>query len=100
MAFWCFRQRYHIDSKDKQIDVGPIGMQVIRNVGEAWSQGIEVEAMLRPTDRLTLTANAAFGRSGFTDFVDPLSGVSYTGNGAVSLCGYADRGAPCFSRRS
>lgn len=71
---------YHIDSRDKQIYVGPVGMQVIRNAGEARSQGIEVEATLKPTDRLSLTANAGFGRSEFTNFVDPLSGVNYTGN--------------------
>lgn len=71
---------YHIDSRDKQIYVGPVGMQVIRNAGEARSQGIEIEAVIKPTDRLTLTANAAFGRSEFTNFVDPLSGVDYTGN--------------------
>src|SRR5690606_28898970 len=47
---------YQIDSRDKQIYVGPVGMQVIRNAGEARSQGIEVEATLKPTDRLALTA--------------------------------------------
>lgn len=70
---------YYIKSKDKQIYVGPIGLQVIRNAGEAESTGVELEATLKPTDRLTLTANANFGRSEFTNFIDPLSGVNYNG---------------------
>ncbi|WP_049766111.1 TonB-dependent receptor [Rhodopseudomonas palustris] len=71
---------YRIESKDKQIYVGPIGLQVLRNAGEATSTGVEVETRIRPTERLTLTANANFGRSEFTDFVDPISGVIYNGN--------------------
>ncbi|MFT4119819.1 TonB-dependent receptor [Bradyrhizobium sp.] len=70
---------YYIASQDKQIYVGPVGLQVIRNAGEAVSKGIEFEATLKPTDRLTFTANANFGRSEFTNFVDPLSGVNYNG---------------------
>jgi len=71
---------YHIESKDKQIYVGPIGLQVIRNAGRAESTGVELEAVLKPTDRLTVTANGNFGRSKFTDTVDPLSGIVYSGN--------------------
>ena len=59
--------------------MGPIGLQVIRNAGEAVSKGIEFEATVKPTDRLTLTANANFGRSEFTSFIDPLSGTNYNG---------------------
>lgn len=70
---------YYIESKDKQIYVGPIGLQVIRNAGEAVSKGLELEATVKPTNRLTLTANANFGRSEFTDFIDPLSAVNYNG---------------------
>ncbi|WP_245281530.1 TonB-dependent receptor [Rhizobium sp. AAP43] len=71
---------YHIRSSDKQIYVGMIGQQFIRNAGVAVSTGIELEAAWRATDRLTLTGNAAFGRSEFTDFTDPYTGVSYDGN--------------------
>lgn len=71
---------YHIRSSDKQIYVGMIGQQFIRNAGEATSTGIELEAAWRATDRLTLTGNAAFGRSEFTDFTDPYTGTSYDGN--------------------
>lgn len=71
---------YHIASNDKQIYVGPAGLQVIRNAGKGESNGVELSAMLKPTDQLTLNATANFGRSEFTDLVDPLSGVSYTGN--------------------
>ncbi|WP_210324525.1 TonB-dependent receptor [Chelatococcus reniformis] len=68
---------YYIRSQDKQIYVGPIGLQVIRNAGEAESLGVEVEATLRATERLTLTATGSFGRSTFSDMVDPLSGAAY-----------------------
>jgi len=71
---------YHIRSTDKQIYVGAIGQQFIRNAGEAASTGVELEAKWYATDRLTLTGNAAFGRSEFTDFTDPYTGVSYDGN--------------------
>jgi pesticin/yersiniabactin receptor len=71
---------YHIRSSDKQIYVGAIGQQFIRNVGEATSTGIELETTWRATDRLTLSGNAAFGRSKFTDFTDPYTGVSYDDN--------------------
>jgi pesticin/yersiniabactin receptor len=71
---------YHIRSSDKQIYVGMIGQQFIRNAGEATSTGIELEAAWRTTEKLTLTGNAAFGRSKFTDFTDPYTGTSYDGN--------------------
>ncbi|WAJ28492.1 TonB-dependent receptor [Antarcticirhabdus aurantiaca] len=70
---------YLITSKDKQIYVGPIGQQTIRNAGEAESKGVEIEAAFRPTDALTLTGNLALGRSRFTDFVDRAAGISYDG---------------------
>jgi len=71
---------YHIVSDDKQIYVGPVGQQVIRNAGEAESTGIEIEAQWRPTDRLTFRANANYGRSEFTHFIDAGAGVDYSGN--------------------
>lgn len=71
---------YRIRSSDKQIYVGMIGQQFIRNAGEATSAGIELEAAWRATQKLTLTGNTAFGRSWFTDFTDPYTGTSYDGN--------------------
>lgn len=71
---------YHIRSSDKQIYVGMVGQQFLRNAGEATSTGIELEAAWRASDRLTLTVNAAFGKSEFTDSTDPFTGTSYDGN--------------------
>ncbi|TWF46513.1 TonB-dependent receptor [Neorhizobium alkalisoli] len=71
---------YHIRSSDKQIYVGMIGQQFLRNAGEATSTGIELEATWRATDRLTLSGNAAYGRSEFTNSTDPYTGTSYNGN--------------------
>lgn len=71
---------YHVMSDDKQIYVGDIGYQVIRNVGEASSTGVEFEARWQATEQLSFLANATFGRSEFTDFVDPDTGIDYSGN--------------------
>lgn len=71
---------YHIASKDKQIYVGVVGAQTIKNAGEAESTGVELEATWRPNRNLTILTTAAFGRSEFTDFVDAASGNTYTGN--------------------
>lgn len=71
---------YHIVSEDKQIYVGPVGWQTIKNAGEAESTGVEIEATWRPTRNFTVMTTANFGRSKFTDFVDAGSGNDYTGN--------------------
>lgn len=71
---------YHIVSEDKQIYVGLVGSQTIKNAGEAESTGVELEATWRPNRNLTVLTTAAFGRSEFTDFVDAASGNIYTGN--------------------
>ncbi|WAC29279.1 TonB-dependent receptor [Ancylobacter sp. SL191] len=71
---------YYINSTNKQIYVGPVGFQVIRNAGAAESYGVEVEARWRATDRLSFGATATYGRSVFTDFTDPTTGQNYDGN--------------------
>jgi pesticin/yersiniabactin receptor len=71
---------YYIASNDKQIYVGPVGLQTIQNAGAAESKGIELEATWRPNRNLTVLTTAAFGQSKFTDFVDAASGNNYNGN--------------------
>ena len=71
---------YYIMSNDKQIYVGPVGLQTIKNAGSAESKGIELEATWRPNRNLTVLTTAAFGQSEFTDFVDTASGSNYNGN--------------------
>jgi pesticin/yersiniabactin receptor len=71
---------YRIRSTDKQIYVGILGQQIIRNAGSALSRGIEAEAAWRVTGRLDLAGNVTIGRSRFTDFVDRAAGKDYTGN--------------------
>lgn len=71
---------YRIRSSDKQIYIGMIGQQFIRNTGTATSTGVELEASWRASSRLTLTGNTALGRSVFTDSTDPVTGISYDGN--------------------
>lgn len=70
---------YYIASDNKQIYVGPVGMQVIRNVGKAESYGVEVEASWKATERLSFSATGTWGRSVFTDFIDPVSGQDLNG---------------------
>lgn len=71
---------YYIRSEDKQIFVGPVGAQVIENVGDGESYGVELEAAYYPTDQLTLTANAAYGRSEMKNADDPATGEDFDGN--------------------
>lgn len=71
---------YRIVSKDKQIFVGALPNQTIKNAGEAESQGVELEATWKASRQLTLLGNLTIGRSKFTDFVDPAVGAVYTGN--------------------
>ncbi|MDQ8728671.1 TonB-dependent receptor domain-containing protein [Bradyrhizobium sp. LHD-71] len=71
---------YHIKSEDKQIYVGVVPNLVIRNVGEATSTGIEIETALRPTELLTLNASVSYGVSRFEDYVDPVTGIDFSGN--------------------
>lgn len=71
---------YWIQAKDKQIYVGPLGAQVLRNAGSADSRGVELDLHLYPTDRLTLRVGATYGRATFRDATDPQTGASYDGN--------------------
>ncbi|MFG1361005.1 TonB-dependent receptor [Xanthobacter pseudotagetidis] len=79
-AFELSTALYYIASNDKQIYVGPVGFQVIRNVGAAESYGVELEARWRATERLSFSATATYGRSLFSDFTDPTTGESFDGN--------------------
>lgn len=72
-AFWIF-------TDNKQIYVGPIGSQFLRNAGDAESYGVEVDARFRATNDLTFDFGATFGRSEFTDARDPSTGATYDGN--------------------
>ena len=71
---------YHIDSSDKQIYVGVVPNMVIRNVGEASSTGVELEATVRATDLLTVKGSMSYGVSRFDRFIDPDTHVDYSGN--------------------
>jgi pesticin/yersiniabactin receptor len=72
-GFWTW-------TEDKQIYVGPVGQQYLRNVGDAESYGLEIDALFRPTEALTLTLGATIGRSTFDDAVDPVTSTDYDGN--------------------
>ncbi|GGB56040.1 TonB-dependent receptor [Tistrella bauzanensis] len=56
---------YLITALDKQIYTGPLGAQVLRNMGDALSHGIELDGAFRATTDLTLRAGATIGRSEF-----------------------------------
>ncbi|KMO38083.1 hypothetical protein VQ03_18075 [Methylobacterium tarhaniae] len=70
---------YRIESSNQQIYTGPVGFQVLRNAAEGTSTGVEIELALRPTDRLTLTAQGALGRSEFSGYTDPVTGQRIAG---------------------
>ncbi|WFQ80458.1 TonB-dependent receptor [Xenorhabdus sp. SF857] len=67
---------YYIRSKDKQIYVGPMGGQFIRNAGKAESKGIELSSQIKPMQGLRLSLGGSIGKSNFTDTT---RGVSYKG---------------------
>jgi pesticin/yersiniabactin receptor len=71
---------YWILTEDKQIYVGPVGSQVLRNVGDAESYGIELDARFIPFDPLTIDLGVTIGESEFTDAEDDLTGQSFDGN--------------------
>lgn len=71
---------YHIDTKDKQTFIGPVGLQYLRNIGDAESTGIEMESRIMAGANTRIDLTAAFGRSEYSSAVDPLTGVSYDGN--------------------
>ncbi|WP_051690983.1 TonB-dependent receptor [Photorhabdus australis] len=70
---------YYIRSKDKQIYVGPIGMQSIRNAGKAESKGIELSSQIKPMQGLKFSLGGSVGKSNFTDATDTTNGISYNG---------------------
>ncbi|WP_076589746.1 TonB-dependent receptor [Vibrio ostreicida] len=67
---------YWIKTKDIQLYTGDPsqGNQVLRNMGEAKSQGLEIDMAYYPTNDLTLTIGGTFGKSTFE------SGSDYQGN--------------------
>ncbi|PHM38112.1 TonB-dependent receptor [Xenorhabdus innexi] len=70
---------YYIQSKNKQIYVGPPGMQSIRNVGKAESKGIELNSRIKPIKGLSLSLGSSIGKSNFTHATNAASGISYNG---------------------
>ncbi|WP_045975015.1 TonB-dependent receptor [Vibrio neptunius] len=56
---------YWIETKDIQLYTGNPNSQVLTNMGDAQSKGIELDLAYYPTDDLTLTLGATFGQSTF-----------------------------------
>ncbi len=71
---------YYQEARDKQIYVGPVGVQVLRNMGTSESMGLELELNLQPVKRFGLDASLNWGRSEFKRFIDPFTGIDYSGN--------------------
>lgn len=71
---------YWISTKDKQIYVGPIRAQFLRNAGDAVSYGVELDSRVYATDDLTFDLGVTLGRSKFTDAEDPQTGADFDGN--------------------
>ncbi|WP_180275374.1 TonB-dependent receptor [Vibrio coralliilyticus] len=65
---------YWIDTNDIQLYTGNPGSQVLRNMGDAQSKGIELDLAYYPTDDLTLTLGATFGQSTFESGNDDIEG--------------------------
>lgn len=71
---------YYNLTEDFQAYVGEVGAQYLQNVGDVVSTGVEASASLKSGD-FTLTGGAAFNRSTFVDYSNPLSPTDdYDGN--------------------
>ncbi|MBX2809611.1 MAG: TonB-dependent receptor [Cellvibrionaceae bacterium] len=70
---------YWIELDDTQLYVGPLGTQVIQNVGEVESRGLELNATYTEKN-LRINAGATMGRSRFKDSVDPIASTDISGN--------------------
>jgi pesticin/yersiniabactin receptor len=70
---------YYILAQEKQFYVGNPGSQVLRNIGDAESRGVELDVSVYPTKNLTVTGGLAVGESTFTDARDPINGTVYDG---------------------
>ncbi len=57
------------------------------NIGKARTKGIELEASLRPTQDLTLSANIGYLDAKFTDFCADINGPSNYSTPPTSTCG-------------
>lgn len=71
---------YRIGTKDKQAFVGPIGLQYLRNIGDAESMGIEFESRIIAGDNALIDLGAAIGCSEYKSSIDPLTGADYSDN--------------------
>lgn len=71
---------YFIDASDKQIYVGPLGMQTIRNVGDAESYGLEADLQWQMSDLTRLGFGFNWGKSTFDSARDDLTGQDYSDN--------------------
>jgi len=72
---------FHVDWQDQQavIYTSPF-TRVIRNAAAATSRGAELEAAVRVSENLVLSANYGYLDTHYDDFVDDVLGVVYTGN--------------------
>lgn len=71
---------YFIDASDKQIYVGPLGAQVISNLGDAQSYGMEADLQWQLSPQTDLGFGFNWGRSTFENTVDSSSSQDYSGN--------------------
>jgi len=71
---------YYIDTRDKHLYVGPLGRQVLRNIGDASSYGLELDSHWQASDQLALQLAARLGRTELENAVDPQTGADYSGN--------------------
>jgi iron complex outermembrane receptor protein len=81
----AFRMNYDDIQVTQQVQVlggGGAVVGIVTNGGKAKSEGIELEATLRPTSALRLSAGVGYVDARYTDYVDTSRGtpVSFNGN--------------------
>ncbi len=71
---------YFIDASDKQIYVGPLGGQYIRNVGDAESYGLEADLQWQLSTQTRLGFGFNWGKSTFDNAQNALTSQDLSGN--------------------
>lgn len=59
---------FHVEMSDQQVSIFESGALVVRNAADGYTDGIDLQVRVRPTDRLTIDWNATGQRARFENF--------------------------------
>ncbi len=65
-----FYNRYNSLQEQRQVPIGPATLSIIENSGKARSYGVELEAIWKPVDALTLGLSGSYLNAKYTDYTN------------------------------